>query len=83
MEIDQSIINWILAALGAAIGFVIRAIWQAIRELQNSERRMTDRLHSVQVLVAGEYVKQDEFLRHSEAMFKKLDRIENRVRGPD
>ena len=71
----QIIVNWLLGVFGALIGILVRSLWQAVRDLQEADKEITEKVNSVEVLVAGQYVKQDDFNRLSEAIFKKLDRI--------
>lgn len=79
----QIIVNWLLGVFGALIGILVRSLWQAVRDLQEADKEITEKVNSVEVLVAGQYVKQDDFNRLSEAIFKKLDRIEDKLDGKE
>ena len=37
---DQSLINWVFAGAGAAFGWVLKVIWDAIQELKRDLRDM-------------------------------------------
>ena len=37
---DQSIINWVFAGSGAAFGWVLKVVWDAIQELKRDLREM-------------------------------------------
>jgi len=37
---DQSIINWVFAGAGAAFGWVLKVVWDAIQELKRDLREM-------------------------------------------
>ena len=76
---DQVIINWLLAGFGALIGFLLTAVWQAVKDLQQSDNELTNKVAEIKVLVAGDYVKKDEFLKSVTALFTKLDRIEDKL----
>lgn len=78
---DQTIINWALTAFGALIGFFLKAIWQAVKELQYADKALAEKVSEIEVLVAGAYVKREEFTRTVEALFRKLDRIEDKLDG--
>ena len=78
---DQTIINWVLGLFGMVLGFLMRSLWQAVRDLQAADRSLADKVNAVEVLVAGQYVKQEDFHRLSNAIFKKLDRIEEKLDG--
>lgn len=76
---DQTIINWLLAGFGALIGFLLKAMWQAVKDLQTADKVLADKVGSIEVLVAGAYVKKDDFAHTIEALFKKLDKIEDKL----
>ncbi len=76
---DQTIINWLLAGFGALIGFLLNAVWQAVKDLQTADKALTEKVGSIEVLVAGAYVKKDEFIDTVKALFAKLDKIEDKI----
>lgn len=76
---DQVIINWLFGLFSMLIGFLLRTIWQAVKDLQTADKELTDKVSAIEVLVAGQYVKHIDFNRVSDAMFKKLDRIEDKL----
>ncbi len=76
---DQTIINWLLAGFGALIGFLLNAVWQAVKDLQTADKVLAEKVGSIEVLVAGAYVKKDEFAHTIEALFAKLDKIKDKL----
>ena len=76
---DQNMINWLMAALGALLGFLLNAVWQSVKDLQNGDKELADKVSKIEVLVAGNYVKKDEFDGRLDALFGKLDRIEDKI----
>ena len=76
---DQTLINWLLAGFGALIGFLLNAVWQAVKDLQAADKVLADKVGSIEVLVAGAYVKKDEFTDTVKALFAKLDKIEDKL----
>lgn len=76
---DQTIINWLLGGFGVLIGFLLNAVWQAVKELQESDKMLAEKVSSIEVLVAGDYIKRDDFNRTIEALFHKLDKIEDKL----
>lgn len=78
---EQQFINWVLGLSSMLIGFLIRTIWQAVKDLQAEDKVIADKVASIEVLVAGEYMKKGEFERISAAIFKKLDKIDDLLRG--
>jgi hypothetical protein len=71
-QIPQSIINSLLGGSLAALGWFARQIWDAIKELRSDLARLREELPS-------RYVPKDEFQQFSAALFKKLDRIEDKI----
>ena len=78
---SQEIFNWVLSGLGMLLGFVVKAMWDAVKDLQASDKDLADKVSKIEVLVAGEYVKKDEFNSIMLRIFEKLDHIENKIDG--
>ena len=76
---DQNIINWLLASFGALIGFLLKAVWQAVKDLQTADKELADRVGEIEVLVAGSYITKTDFTSVTDAIFRKLDRIEDKL----
>lgn len=76
---DQTIINWLLAGFSALIGFLLNAVWQAVKDLQSADKVLAEKVGNIEVLVAGDYVKKDEFTQSINALFAKLDKIEDKL----
>lgn len=78
---DQIIVNWLLAGFGALIGFLLNAVWQAVKDLQKADKELASKVGEIEVLVAGDYVKRGDFDRTIERLFTKLDHIELKIDG--
>jgi CHASE3 domain sensor protein len=78
---DQTILNWILGGIGGLLGFLLNTVWQAVKDLQKADSDMAKKLSEMEVLVAGAYVKKDDIDKLSNAIFAKLDRIEDKLDG--
>jgi hypothetical protein len=78
---EQPIINWLLTGFGALIGFLLNAVWQAVKDLQAADKDLTEKVGQIEVLVAGNYLRRDDFEHTVEALFKKLDKIEDKLDG--
>lgn len=76
---NQEIINWLMAGFGALIGFMLNAVWQSVKDLQKSDKDLAEKVGQIEVLVAGAYVKKDEFNSIVKALFDKLDKIEDKI----
>jgi len=76
---DQTIINWLLGGFGALIGFLLNAVWQAVKDLQAADTKLAAKVYDIEILVAGDYLRRDDFTHTVEALFKKLDKIEDKL----
>ena len=78
---DQNLLNWVFAGFGAAAGFIMKVIWEGLRELQKADVVLTSKVADIQLVVAGQYVRKDDLDRVVSALFAKLDKIENKLDG--
>lgn len=76
---DQTIINWLLGGFGALIGFLLNAVWQAVKDLQKADQTLVQKVGELEVLVAGDYVRKEELQDNIKALFAKLDKIEDKI----
>ena len=76
---DQTVVNWVMSGFGALLGFLLKSVWQAVKDLQTADKALVDKVASIEVLVAGNYVKRDDFERMVAGIFMKLDRIEDKM----
>lgn len=60
-------------------GWFMRIIWDSLNKLQEADKDLADKLSKIEVLVAGEYVKKDEFNNIMLRLFEKLDHIEEKI----
>lgn len=51
---DQSIVNWVFSIAGAAIGWVLKVLWDAVGDLKRDVRQIERDLPSM-------YVRRDDF----------------------
>jgi hypothetical protein len=75
----QMLFNIVVGAAGTLSGFVLSAIWSGLKDLQRADKELVDKVARIEVLVAGSYVKRDEFDRMAAALFTKLDKIDNKL----
>lgn len=75
---DQTIVNWILTGLGTLLGFLLNAVWQAVKDLQSADKQLADKVAMIEILVAGEYVRKEDFERTIQRLFEKLDHMEEK-----
>lgn len=78
---DQAFVNWLLAGFGGLIGFLLNVVWQAVKDLQKADKVLAERVGEIEVLVAGSYITKTDFTQVTDAIFRKLDRIEDKLDG--
>lgn len=76
---DQALVNWLLAGFGGLIGFLLNVVWQAVKDLQKADEVLAERVGEIEVLVAGSYITKIDFTQVIDAIFRKLDRIEDKL----
>ncbi len=68
----QTLFNIAVGLGGFLGGFLLKIIWDAIKEL-----RVT--MNELEVRLPDAYVKKDDFQHFSDAIFRKLDKIEDKI----
>jgi len=67
-------------ALGCAAflgGWWMKTMHESLKDLRMDDQRLTEKVASIEVLVAGQYVTRGDMEKMIDAMFKKLDKIED------
>lgn len=77
--LDQTFINIVLGVICSLGGWFMNAMWQSLRDLKDTDKELSEKVQAIEILVAGQYIKRDEFERFSHALFAKLDKIENKM----
>ena len=75
----QDIINAAIGVAGALGGWWLKTIWEALRELEKADQMLAEKVSAIEVLVAGQYIRRDEFEKMATALFSKLDKIDERL----
>ena len=75
-EMDyQMLFNVALGGFSFLAGFLLNNIWREIKALQSTDTETVKRIGAIEVLIAGDYVKRDEFRQVADKIFTKLDAI--------
>lgn len=72
-------INILLALVAFLGGWWMKAMWSSLNELRSADSRLAEKVQSIEVLVAGNYVTKNELSELTKALFHKLDRIEEKI----
>ena len=79
MAIDQNIFNIVIGAAGALGGWFLKLLYDQIRTLQYDNRRFSDKVSSIEVLIAGQYVTFTQFNDVVRTINAKLDCISEKI----
>jgi len=80
MSPEMQLLFNIVAGIAGFFGAVLmKSQWDSIKDLRESHDKLNKRHAEIEVLVAGQYAKRDEVERLGEAIFRKLDRIEEKL----
>lgn len=76
---EQEYINWAFGLINLILGAIIKAMWDSYKDLKRTDSQLAEKVNSIEVLVAGTYVKRDDFDRVANAIFLKLDKISDKL----
>lgn len=75
----QTLLNWAFGLTAFFGGIWVRGIADSLKELKHVDNELASKVQSIEILVAGTYVKRDELAQLGNAIFAKLDKIENKI----
>lgn len=78
---QQQLFNVLFALVGVLGGWWMKAMWEAIKSLEQADKALGNQVADLKVLVAGGYVRTEQFDSLGKAIFAKLDRIEDKLDG--
>jgi hypothetical protein len=76
---DQTIFNIAITVSGFLGGWWLKVMWDAVQDLQTADRILAEKVSSIEVLVAGNYMTKADFDKIAAAIFAKLDKIEDKL----
>lgn len=80
-ESAQTLFNVLISLSAFLGGWVLNSLTASIRQLQKDEKELAEKLQSIEVLIAGDYVKTSTLQATLTALFTKLDHIETKIDG--
>lgn len=75
----QTAFNLVVAFAGFLGGWVLNTMWNAIKDMQATDKAVIDRVAAIEVLVAGQYVPRGELAKQFEGISNTLQRIEDKL----
>ena len=76
---DQTLFNYALALCGALGGWVLKVIWDAVKDLQAADKVLVEKVNTIEILIAGNYMSKQDFDKIAIAIFAKLDKIDDKL----
>ena len=76
---DQTVFNFALSIIGVLGGWILKIIWDGVRDLQEADRNLIDKVNTIEILIAGNYMSKSDFDKIAAAIFAKLDKIEDKI----
>jgi len=68
-----------IGVAGVLGGWVLNTVWGAVKDLQEADKELAEKVGQIEVLVAGRYVTREEFNSTLNQVFAKLDTIRDIV----
>ena len=76
---DQTIFNIAISVSGFLGGWWLKVMWDAVQDLQTADRILAEKVNTIEVLIAGNYMSKVDFDKIAVAIFAKLDKIEDKL----
>ena len=76
---DQTVFNIIATVAGFLGGWWLKVMWDAVKDLQSADKILVEKVNSIEILVAGNYMTKSDFDKIGAAIFAKLDKIEDKL----
>jgi hypothetical protein len=82
-DVGITTLQWLLnAAYGGLCvlgGWTLKFFHERITTIERSDEEIYNKLHMLELVVAGHYVKREDLEKLSQALFVKLDKIEEKL----
>lgn len=75
----QVLFDIAIGVIGVLGGWTLNTVWAAVKDLQEADKELAEKVGQIEVLVAGRYVTRDEFNQVLNQVFERLDRIRDLV----
>jgi hypothetical protein len=68
-----------IGVIGVLGGWTLNTVWAAVKDLQQADKELAEKVGQIEVLVAGRYVTREDFNQVLNQVFERLDRIRDLV----
>jgi hypothetical protein len=76
---SQTIINAAIALVGFLGGWILKVVWESVKDLQIADKILVDKVNTIEILIAGTYMSKVDFDKIAAAIFVKLDKIDDKL----
>ncbi len=76
---DQTVFNIIATVAGFLGGWWLKVMWDAVKDLQSADKVLVEKVNTIEILIAGNYMSKQDFDKIAAAIFAKLDKIEDKL----
>ena len=77
----QTLLNILLGLFSGVLGFLLRIVWESVKDLQAADKELVSKVNTMEVLVAGHYLTREEFAITTTSIDRKLNKIIDRLDG--
>ena len=71
----QVLFDIAIGVIGVLGGWTLNTVWGAVKDLQEADKELAEKVGNIEVLVAGRYITREEFNATLNQVFERLDRI--------
>ncbi len=71
----QVLFDVAIGVIGVLGGWTLNTVWAAVKDLQEADKELAEKVGNIEVLVAGRYITREEFNLTLNQVFERLDRI--------
>jgi hypothetical protein len=75
----QVLFDVAIGVIGVLGGWTLNTVWAAVKDLQQADKELAEKVGQIEVLVAGRYVTREDFNQVLNQVYERLDRIRDLV----
>ena len=75
----QTAFNLAIGLISFLGGWVVKNLQESMKALQETDEKLAAKVQAIEVLVAGQYIKREDFDKTVTALFAKLVKIEGKL----
>ena len=68
-------LNWAFGIFNVILGAFLKVLWDSLRDLQKTDEKLLERVHTVETLVIANYPRKEEMADGFKSVNETLDKI--------